>query len=79
MDSLKDDLELELEEENGIRVAYSDAELEGGSQTASIADDPLDTCLIVDENNDDFSDEDMVDELQAVAAGVTTDDFRKHC
>ena len=79
LDSLKDDLELELEEENGIRVAYSDAELEGGSQTASIADDPLDTCLIVDENNDDFSDEDMVDELQAVAAGVTTDDFRKHC
>ena len=79
MDSIEDDLELELEEENGIRVAYSDAELEGGSQTASIADDPLDTCLIVDENNDVFSDEDMVDELQAVAAGVITVNFRKHC
>ena len=60
---------------NGIRVAHCDADMEGGSQTASSAGDLLDTCLIRDKDSYVDSDEDLMDEIQAVDAGVTMDQF----
>ena len=49
--------------------------MEGGSQTASSAGDLLDTCLIRDKDSYVDSDEDLMDEIQAVDAGVTMDQF----
>ena len=60
---------------NGIRVAHCDADMEGGSQTASSAEDLLNTCLIRDKDSCVDSDEDLADEIQAVNAGVTMDQF----
>ena len=49
--------------------------MEGGSQTASSAEDLLNTCLIRDKDSGVDSDEDLADEIQAVNAGVTKDQF----